>query len=101
MISPDMLAAALAYAALGRQVFPLQPQSKLPATRRGFYDATTNPETLRRWFCRGFPYNLAVRTGVASGVLILDADGEIGASNLCALIAEHERLPETLISTTG
>jgi hypothetical protein len=96
-----ILQAALDYAARGWAVFPLQPQSKLPATRRGFYDATANPETLRRWFGRGFAYNLAVRTGVPSGVFVLDIDGAEGVTNFLALIAEHGRLPETLISATG
>jgi hypothetical protein len=97
----EVLKAALDYAARGWQVFPIKPQSKEPATRRGFYDATTNPATLRRWFARGHPYNIAVRTGLISGIFILDIDGEVGATNLCALVAEHGAIPQTRISTTG
>jgi hypothetical protein len=96
-----MVKAALEYAARRWQVFPLKPQSKEPATRRGFYDASTNPATLRRWFGQGFPHNIAIRTGVPSGVFILDIDGELGASNLCALVAEHGAIPATRTSTTG
>jgi putative DNA primase/helicase len=46
--APSLLKAALAYAAAGLAVFPLVPRTKEPATKRGFYDATTNPETIRR-----------------------------------------------------
>ena len=53
---------ALDYAARGWQVFPLRPSSKEPATKRGFYAATTNPATFRRWFVQ-YPYNVAVRPG--------------------------------------
>jgi hypothetical protein len=44
----DLLAAALAYAAAGFPVFPCHPHTKEPAVKRGFYDATTNPATIRR-----------------------------------------------------
>ena len=43
--APSLLKAALAYAAAGLAVFPLVPRTKEPATKRGFYDATTNPMT--------------------------------------------------------
>ena len=45
-----LLKAALIYAAAGLAVFPLNPRTKKPATKRGFYDATTNPETIRRFW---------------------------------------------------
>jgi Bifunctional DNA primase/polymerase, N-terminal len=95
-----LLDVALDYAARGWAAFPLQPRTKEPATKRGFYDATTNPATLQRWFAR-FYYNVGIRTGAASGVFIVDIDGEAGASNLRALEAEHGPLPATLASITA
>jgi hypothetical protein len=91
----------LEYALRGWLVFPLKPESKLPATRRGFHDATTNPATLKRWFGRDYPYNVGVRTGQPSGVFVLDIDGTNGAGSLCALIGDHGPIPATLISQTG
>jgi putative DNA primase/helicase len=90
----------LDYAARGWQVFPLKPQTKEPATRRGFYDATTNPATLRRWFAN-FPYNVGVRTGAPSNVFVLDTDGVLGFASLGEIESEHGRLPPTLLSITG
>lgn len=98
---PTTLDAALDYAARGWHVFPLKPQSKEPATRRGFYDATTNPEKLRRWFARGYPYNIGIRTGTPSGIFIFDADGETGARSLRELECKYEPFPQAPISTTG
>jgi bifunctional DNA primase/polymerase-like protein len=91
----------LGYAARGWQVLPLKPQAKEPATWRGFYDATSNPAKLDRWFGRGHPYNAGIRTGIASGVFVLDPDGDIGAENLYRLERQYGPLPETLNSQTG
>jgi hypothetical protein len=92
---------ALGYAANGWQVFPLKPRDKVPATRRGLYEATNNAATLRRWFTGAHPYNIGVRTGVPSGVFVLDVDGEQGFSSLAELVEQHGFLPPTLRSTTG
>jgi putative DNA primase/helicase len=96
-----MLNAALEYAARGWQVFPLRPRAKEPATWNGFYSGTSNPATIRRWFGRGYPYNLAVRTGVASGVLVFDCDTKKGAISRHRLEHEHGPLPRTLMSQTA
>jgi hypothetical protein len=95
------LATALDYAALGLAVFPCLIGTKEPATRRGFYDATTNPATLRRWFGSQQSYNIAVATGLASGVWVLDADGEAGAVTLGNLEAKHGALPSTRTSISS
>jgi hypothetical protein len=97
----ELLRAALDYA--GRQrlpVFPCVPGEKLPAFKGSFHHATTNPATIERWW-RAKPYNIGIRTGVPSGVFIVDIDGELGAANLRELRAKHGALPATLISTTG
>lgn len=95
------LSDALKYAKqYGWQVFPIKPRQKLPATRRGFYDATNNPSALCRWFGH-HPFNVGIRTGLASGVFVLDIDGDDGAASLRELEARHGTLPITLRSTTA
>ena len=96
-----LLQAALDLAARGFSVFPLLPMSKAPACRRGFKDATTNPATIRRWWLAQPDYNIAIATGLISGVWVLDVDGATGAVTLCDLEAENGPLPATLISITS
>jgi Bifunctional DNA primase/polymerase, N-terminal len=88
----EMLAGALALAAAGLLVFPCIHGQKGPATRRGFYDATTNPATIKRFFGGNFRRNLAVRTGCASGAWVLDVDN---LESLKALEDRHGPLPAT------
>jgi putative DNA primase/helicase len=100
-VNMTALAAVLDYAARGWHVFPLKPKTKEPATRRGFYDATTNPATLQRWFANGFAYNIAIRTGTPSNIFVLDIDGVAGFASLAELESQNGRLPRTLLSSTG
>jgi hypothetical protein len=92
--------AALTYAARLILVFPCLPRSKEPAIARGCYAATSNPETVRR-FWRVPDRNIAIPTGAVSGVWALDIDGDAGAANLLALEAQHGTLPATWQSVTG
>jgi hypothetical protein len=61
------------YAARGWPVFPCQPGQKIPATPHGFYNATTDPDQITRWFTRHPDANLAIATG-APGPDVLDVD---------------------------
>jgi hypothetical protein len=97
--APPLLKAALTYAAAGLAVFPLGPRTKTPATKRGFYDATTNPETIRR-FWRVTDRNIGIATGAMSGIWILDIDPG-GEDRLGRLEAEHGTLPPTRNVITG
>jgi Bifunctional DNA primase/polymerase, N-terminal len=88
----EMLQSALALAAQGIAVFPIKYRTKKPDTWHGFKDATTNPATIRRWFCCNFQRNLGARTGQASGVWVFDADN---LQSLSALEEQHGPLPIT------
>jgi Bifunctional DNA primase/polymerase, N-terminal len=60
-----MLRQALAYASRGWPVFPCQPDQKIPATRHGYRDATTDQERITAWFSRGPSWNPAIATEAA------------------------------------
>jgi hypothetical protein len=70
---------ALGYARHGWPVFPCIPGEKIPATKHGFEDATTDPEQITRWWSASPGRNLAVATG-APGPDVIDVDdhGERG-----------------------
>jgi hypothetical protein len=97
----DALSAALDYAERRWAVFPCCPRSKHPAFRGGFKNGTSNPSTIRRWWLARPDYNVGVRTGIASGVWILDVDGDYGATSLVKLEVKHGPLPPTLTSVTA
>jgi hypothetical protein len=94
----DVLTAALTLASAGLAVFPCVYRQKEPASRHGFYDATTNPATIKRTFGGNFRRNLAVRTGLASDAWVLDADN---LGSLTALEDRYGRLPVTRQSQTA
>jgi hypothetical protein len=54
-------------------VFPCQPGEKIPATRHGFLDATTDPDKITRWWTRHPGQNVAIATGLP-GPDVLDVD---------------------------
>jgi len=69
----ERLEAALNYAATGWPVFPCRVNSKEPATRNGFHDATTDPERIASWWGKRPDLNVAIATG-APGPDVLDVD---------------------------
>lgn len=91
-----LLAAALRYATRW-PVFPCLPGSKRPATTNGFHDATRDPQQIRAWWHAEPERNVAMPTGEASGVFVVDVDGEDG---LAALTEFAGRVPATLTQAT-
>ena len=69
----DTLTQALAYAARGWPVFPCLAGQKVPATRHGFQDATTDPRRITAWWTSQPGWNVAIATG-APGPDVLDVD---------------------------
>jgi hypothetical protein len=65
---------ALAYAKAGWPVFWCMPGTKVPPKgSNGFYDATTDPAVIRKWWERYPDRNIGIRTG-APGPDVLDID---------------------------
>ena len=79
-MTDGILRQALAYASRGWPVFPCVPNEKLPATRHGYRDATTDEERITEWFGSGFTWNLAIATGTP-GPDVLDVDQHGPAGN--------------------
>jgi hypothetical protein len=81
---------AQAYARYGWPVFPCQPGSKLPATRHGFLDATTDPDKVVWWWGRQPDANVAIATG-EPGPDVLDVDQHGDAGNGFAALSRLKR----------
>ena len=94
---------ALSYATAGKPVFPVSPGSpysqkaKTPLTRRGFKDATTDVEQIKRWWTDNPTACIAYPTGEPSGIICIDVDrhdgGTDGFAELEALAVQGFRLP--------
>lgn len=61
-------------AAAGVPVFPCVPGGKRPLTEHGFHDATTDLKRIAAWWHKHPEASLAVPTGAASGVVVVDVD---------------------------
>ena len=74
---------------------------KHPMLRHGVKEASRDPETVERWWRRWPRAHVAIACGEASGVCVLDVDGEPGRRSLAELLAKHGALPATLTAHTG
>ena len=92
--SNPFITAALAYAARGWRVHPLRPRDKLPKLKQWPERASTDPDTIRRWWAKEPTANIGIATG--SGLLVLDVDGDQGRESL-----NGHHLPPTVTARTG
>jgi Bifunctional DNA primase/polymerase, N-terminal len=70
---------ALAYARHGWPVFPVVPGAKIPATPRGFKDATTDQAQIRAWWAAHPGRNIGIATGhPGPDVIDVDQHGQAG-----------------------
>ena len=91
-----MIRSALALAARGFHIFPCRPRDKRPATANGLKDATTDPDIIQAWWQQQPDNNIAIATGPASGIFVVDVDGLDAEAALRRLEAEHGALPATV-----
>ena len=90
-----MLEHALHYAESGYPVFPCKP-NKRPYTSNGFHAATTDPETIKRWWGLWPDAMIGLPTGGRFWVLDVDVrDGKLGRITLDRLQAVNGALPST------
>lgn len=102
MADSQNLQAALAYARMGWKVFPLRPKLKTPLTTHGFHDASSDVEQIRRWWTASEAAGVAIATGAASGVVVIDIDPRNGGDDtLTFLESMHGELPHTIEVATG
>ena len=97
------LEAALAYAAQGWKVFPLQPNTKIPFPgTNGVKDATDDAETIKAWWKVHPDANLALACGAPSGIWVVDIDvgHKAGVDGFASLAGRNITLPETIYQDT-
>jgi len=98
----ERLEAALSYARRGWPVLPCRPGGKAPLTARGVLDATGDQERITAWWRAAPQANVGIRTGLESGLIVLDVDPRAGGDEgLWELERTHERLPATVEALTG
>lgn len=69
---------------------------------KGLKNATTDPETIKRWWSHEPRCNVGVRTGAVSGIFVLDVDDrDNGSESLRRLEERYGPLPSTLTQITG
>lgn len=90
---------ATAYARKGLAVFPCKPGEKVPATRNGFHDATTDLDQVEKWWTAQPDANIGIALG-ASGLFAVDIDGPSGDDYLADLEDRHGRFPPTWWTAT-
>ena len=100
------LDAAIDYASKGMAVFPIKPKGKQPITKKGVHDATTNFDTIKKWWTKHPSANIGIACGEVSGyLLVVDVDekenGVSGADSLSEWERSNGDLPETVRSITG
>lgn len=93
--------AARELARLGVPVFPCAPGGKRPIPKRGFHDATTDVSQVEAWWRQRPAANLAIPTGAASGVVVVDVDvHKVNGYAAFERAARSEVLPEPLAVVT-
>lgn len=113
----SLLNAALNFAVRQWSVFPVygvrdqkccckqgeecQNPGKHPMTAKGLEEATCDSGKINKWWSNSPSANVGIRTGNASGVWVLDADGAEGLHAVAELETTYGKLPSTPRARTG
>jgi Bifunctional DNA primase/polymerase, N-terminal/Primase C terminal 1 (PriCT-1) len=94
---------ALALAEKGMAVFPCKPNDKIPITKNGCLNASTDAAVITAWWSKEPKANIGLATGDQSGVLVLDVDckpDRDGPASLALLVQKYGPLPATTVVNT-
>lgn len=99
----DTRAAALAYAARGWSVLPIEPRGKRPRVPwLELQQRCAGTEEIGDWFERWPDANVGIVTGRISGLVVIDIDPQHGGpASLSRLQDEYGPLPPTVEAQTG
>jgi Bifunctional DNA primase/polymerase, N-terminal/Primase C terminal 1 (PriCT-1) len=87
----------LGYARRGFRVHPCRPDAKLPLLEDWPNRATLDPRTIKSWWRKWPEANVAIATGGAIRLLVIDVDPDAGGeASLRALEREYGALPATV-----
>jgi Bifunctional DNA primase/polymerase, N-terminal/Primase C terminal 1 (PriCT-1) len=96
MNAADRARAELAYARRGLRIHPCRPDEKLPLLEDWPHRATLDPHTIASWRRRWPHANVAIATGGAMRLLVVDVDPDQGGEAAMAeLEREHGSMPVT------
>jgi len=96
------LEAALTYASWGWHVLPLKPGLKLPDSKHGVNDATTDPEQITRWWVEDPNRNIGIAAGEKSRIVVFDIDPRNGGNESWEQwIAANGAPPDGLLQLTA
>lgn len=91
-----MLESAIAYAAKGWSIFPLQAGTKIPrAGSKGYLDATREVRQIQSWWRESPDYNIGIATGKVSGITVIDVDGQEGIASSKTIAVPSTRVIKT------
>jgi hypothetical protein len=98
-----LLKAALDYGRLGWSVIPITSRGKRPLIRWQVYQHRRPDVTeIAEWFQRWPDANIAIVTGIVSGLVVLDLDPRHGGeASLAQLERAHQPIVETVEARTG
>jgi hypothetical protein len=95
-----LLKSALHLASCGLPVHPCRPGRKKPILKAWQHRATTDRATLRRWWSQWPDANVAVATGGAERLLVVDVDPEAGGKVRLGDHGKHVLPPTVVVRTT-
>lgn len=79
-----------------------QSPGKHPLTKNGLKDGTTDPEQIQAWWQKNPDANVAIVTGQASGLVVIDIDLPNGFNSFERMLQEGFQLPDdTLFCLSG